>query len=328
VSKSIRTRIKPATLQIGDTIGIVAPASPIKKDLLEAGCKILREFGYQPFYLPSILDQDIYFAGTAQRRMRELQEMFERDEVKAIICARGGYGSNYLLEHFDIEIVRKHPKIFVGYSDVTTLMTWFMDQANLITFHGPMVAKDFAVENGVAQEYWISALGGADSLEFHFSGSGGEVKTIATGRCEGVLYGGCLSMLVASLGTPYEIDTADTVLFVEDLATKPYQIDRMFMHLKLAGKLKSVRGIIFGEMLDCAQPGATNYTLETILRRLVADLNIPVIYGLRSGHVSCRNITLPLGIRVALSAEPYEVRLNFLESATAPAVVTARASKS
>jgi muramoyltetrapeptide carboxypeptidase len=327
VTRVFKTFVKPPALHPGDTVGVVAPASPIKREALEAGCKALEELGYKPFYLSSILEQDIYFAGTVQRRVRELQEMFEREEVRAIVCARGGYGTNYLLEHFDVEVVRKYPKIFVGYSDVTTLMTSLMDRTGLVTFHGPMVAKDFAVADGVDRECWQSALGGADSWEITFSG-GSEVKTLTAGRCEGILYGGCLSMLVASLGTPYEIDTAGAVLFVEDLATKPYQIDRMFMNLKLAGKLESVRGIIFGEMLDCAQPGATNYTLETILRRLVANLNIPVIYGLRSGHVSRRNITLPLGIRVALSAESDHVRLTFLEPATAPALVTARASKS
>ena len=328
MSGDLKTRVKPPSLQAGDTVGIIAPASPIKRELLEAGCAALRGLGYKPFYLDSIFDQDIYFAGTAKRRARELQEMFERDEVRAIICARGGYGTNYLLDQIDIDVIRRNPKIFVGYSDVTTLMTWFMDQANLVTFHGPMVAKDFAVADGVQVESFQLAVGGADVSEITFSGGPEpEVKSIRTGDCEGILYGGCLSMLVASLGTPYEIDTGNTVLFIEDLATKPYQVDRMFMHLKLAGKLESVRGIIFGEMLDCAPPGSA-YTLETVIRRLVADLSIPVIYGLRSGHVSRRNMTLPLGIRVALSAQARQVSLKFLEPATVPVPVAARSAKS
>jgi muramoyltetrapeptide carboxypeptidase len=136
------------------------------------------------------------------------------------------------------------------------------------------------------------------------------------GTAEGVLYGGCLSMLVASLGTPYEIHTAGTILFIEDVATKPYQIDRMLMQLKLAGKLSAVRGIIFGEMLACAQPGNELYTLEKVVMRIVGNLNIPVAYGLRSGHVSRANITLPMGVRVRLEADNSGVVLQALESAT------------
>src|SRR5271169_3769185 len=136
-------RIKPPALQPGDTIGIVAPASNIKRESLDAGCDALRRLGYKPFYLDSILEKDLYFAGSAERRARELDEMFARDDVRAIICARGGYGANYLLETLDLEKIRAHPKIFVGYSDVTALLTYFSDKAGLVTFHGPMVAKDW-----------------------------------------------------------------------------------------------------------------------------------------------------------------------------------------
>src|SRR6266550_1117642 len=141
-------RIKPPALQPGDTIGIVAPGSNIKRELLEAGCETLKRLGYTPFYFDSILDQDLYFAGTVERRARELQEMFERDDVKAIISARGGYGTNYLLNVLNLDEIVSHPKIFMGYSDCTTLLTGF-SSAGLITFHGPMVTKDFALADGV-----------------------------------------------------------------------------------------------------------------------------------------------------------------------------------
>src|SRR6266853_344468 len=137
-------RIKPPALQHGDTVGIVAPASNIQRDLLDAGCEMLRRLEYRPFYLDSILDQDLYFAGSAERRARELEEMFVRDDVRAIVCARGGYGANYLLNALDLRKIAAHPKIFVGYSDLTSLLTRFADAANFVTFHGPMVTKDFA----------------------------------------------------------------------------------------------------------------------------------------------------------------------------------------
>jgi muramoyltetrapeptide carboxypeptidase len=319
-------RLKPPPLRPGDIIGIVAPGSPIKRDLLLAGCDGLRRLGYQPFYKDSILDRDLYFAGSTRRRARELEEMFERDDVRAIICARGGYGTNYLLQELDLAQLRRQPKIFIGYSDVTTLLTWFTS-AGLVTFHGPMVTKDFALPEGVHLASWNAALTAASAWELNFP-AGSEVKVLLEGVAEGTLYGGCLSMLVASLGTPFEIDTRDTILFVEDVATKPFQVDRMLMQLKLAGKLKSVRAIIFGEMLDCIQPGVEqDYTLEEVVTRVLRDLHIPVAYGLRSGHVTRENLTLPLGVRCSLQAGKDAVRLRLLEPSVAPAGQGLRSAK-
>ncbi len=253
---------------------------------------------FEPFYFDSILDQDLYFAGSVQRRARELEEMFARDDVRGIICARGGYGCNYLLPEIDIEKVRRQPKIFIGYSDVTTLLTYFTDIAGIVTFHGPMVTKDFAVEQGIHLPSWQAAMRG-EPYELSSDNLCG-FKPLLAGRAEGVLYGGCLSMLVASLGTPYEIRTEGTILFIEDVGAKPYQIDRMLMQLKLAGKLASTRGLLFGEMLDCVQPGGQSYSLEEVVTRVVADLGVPVAYGLRSGHVTRENVSLPLGARAQL----------------------------
>jgi muramoyltetrapeptide carboxypeptidase len=314
-------RIKPPALQHGDTVGIVAPASNIQRDLLNAGCDMLRRLGYKPFCLESIFDQDLYFAGSAERRVRELEEMFVRDEVRAILCARGGYGSNYLLGKLNLQKIARHPKIFVGYSDNTTLLTHFVDSTGLLTFHGPMITKDFAHADGVDLISWEAALTGRSEWAVP-SDSG--MKPLVEGSAEGVLYGGCLSMLVASLGTPYQIRTAGTILFLEDVATKPFQIDRMLMQLKLAGKLESARGIIFGEMTDCVQQKDQGYTLEEVVLRVVGDLGIPVAFGLRSGHVSQRNVTLPIGVRAALTVDSREARLTILEAATAPSAVSAR----
>jgi len=312
VSPSQNSRIKPRALRPGDKVGIVAPASNVKRELLEAGCDGLRRAGYEPFYFESILDRDLYFAGSAERRARELEDMFARDDIRAIVCARGGYGSNYLPLALDPMKIAPHPKILVGYSDITTLVCCIADSANFVTFHGPMVTKDFAIADGVDMESWQNALGGAEEWEI---GKGSGAKPLVTGEAEGILYGGCLSMLVASLGTQHEIRTAGTILFIEDVAAKPYQIDRMLMQLKLAGKLKDVRGIIFGEMMDCRQSSDQDYTLEEVVLRIVEDLRIPVAFGLRSGHVSRANITLPIGVRARLIVDD-SVKLRILEAAT------------
>jgi len=307
-----RQPAKPPALRTGDTVGIVAPASNIKRTELEAGCEALRRAGYRPFYLDSILEQDLYFAGSVERRARELEEMFVRDEVRAIVCARGGYGANYLLRELDLEKIKAHPKILVGYSDITTLLTHFVDAAGLVTFHGPMAAKDWAHEDGVDLVSWQSALSGAIAWDVAL---GAGVSGLVEGEAEGVLHGGCLSILVASLGTPYEIKTAGTVLFLEDLAAKPYQIDRMLMQLKLGGHLDAVRGIVFGEMLDCVQTVNQGYTLQDVVLRIVGDLGIPVAFGVRSGHVTSRNITLPFGVRAQLAVRAGQVAMRILESA-------------
>ena len=307
-------RIKPPALRIGDTVGIVAPASNVKRGDLEAGCEALRRAGYKPFYLDSIFEQDLYFAGSVERRARELEEMFARDEVRAIVCARGGYGANYLLKALDLEKIRAHPKIFVGYSDLSTLMTFLWQATGLVTFHGPMVAKDWNRAGGVDLASWHAALAGMAAWELQL-GAGSGVSGLADGEAEAVLYGGCLSILVASLGTPYEIKTAGTILFLEDLAAKPYQIDRMLMQLKLAGKFEGVRGIVFGEMLDCVQTANQGYKLEDVVMRLVGDLGVPVAYGVRSGHVTTGNITLPFGVRAGLTVRGGQVRLRILEAA-------------
>ena len=304
-------RVKPPALRPGDTVGIVAPASNLKRDDLEAGCSALQQAGYRPVYLDSILDRDLYFAGSVQRRARELEEMFVRDDVRAIVCARGGYGANYLLQNLDLDKIKSHAKIFVGYSDVTTLLTYFAD-SGLVTFHGPMAAKDWAHNDGIDLASWQAALSGSAAWDVAL---GASVCGLADGQAEGILYGGCLSLLVATLGTPYEIGAAGTILFLEDVAAKPFQIDRMLMQLKLAGKLDDIRGIIFGEMLDCVQTANQGYSLEEVVTRIVGDLRVPVAYGVRSGHVTSRNITLPFGVRASLTVDGGQVSLRILESA-------------
>ena len=306
--------VKPPALRHGDTIGIVAPASNIRRADLEAGCAALARAGYRTFYFDSILERDLYFAGSAPRRARELEEMFERDDIRAILCARGGYGANYLLPHLDLAKIKAHPKIFIGYSDITTLLTYFVDAAGLVVFHGPMATKDWTHENGVELNSWQSALSSSAPWDVPLNR---EVIALAEGEAEGILYGGCLSILVASLGTPYAIKTAGTILFLEDVAAKPFQIDRMLMQLKLGGYFDDVRGIVFGEMLDCFQSPTQDYALQEVVQRVVGDLNVPVAFGVKSGHVSSGNITLPFGVKAKLSVQGAQVNLKITESAVA-----------
>lgn len=285
----------------GDTIGLIAPASVVDRAALETGCRQLNALGYPTVYLESIFDQDQYFAGSVDRRVNELHEMFRRDDVKAIVSARGGYGCNYLLPFLDLDLIAEHFKCFIGYSDVTTLHTWFNDHG-LQTFHGPMASKDFTHANGVDIISWREVLGdGCYSIALESSAN---AAVVFEGEAEAPLYGGCLSMLAESLGTPYDFHADGCILFVEDISVWPYQVDRMLMQLKMAGKLDAVRGIIFGDMASCRQDGLPDYTIPTIARRVLGEFGIPVVMGLRSGHVEHDNITLPLGGTVRLNATP------------------------
>jgi muramoyltetrapeptide carboxypeptidase len=303
--------IKPRALRPGDKIGIFAPASQFNREAFVAGCDRLRQMGYEPVYAESIFDRDIYFAGTAERRLQELESLIVRDDIAGLVGVRGGYGSNYLLSDLNFEAFAKHPKIFLGCSDLTSLSTAITDRRGLVTFHGPMIAKDIA-GGSFEVSSWDNAFQGAEQWEIPTTG----VETLRTGQARGRLYGGCLSILVASMGTPFEIQTDDTILFLEDIGEKPYQIDRMLMHLRLAGKLDKVRGFVFGEMLDCVQPGKQDYTLQQVIMKVLAEYRVPIAYGLKSGHVSGGNITLPIGVEAALTAESSGVQLKILEAAT------------
>jgi len=313
-------RFYPRPLQSGDTIGIVAPAGPIRPDALEAGCATLLRMGYRPFYLPSILDRDLYFAGSTERRVNELHEMFRRKEVRAILCARGGYGCNYLLPRLDLELIRRNRKIFAGCSDITTLLTYLCDAVGMVTFHSPMAAGDFGRPDGVDEEAWFAAVASSENYRRVFDSE--EVQPLAQGTAEGTLYGGCLSLLCASLGTPYEVRTRGTILFVEDLNEPPYRIDRMLMQLRLAGKFRGVRGIIFGEMRNCNQPGGEDYTLQQVVMRVIGELGVPIAFGFKSGHVSSGNFTLPIGVRAKLEVAK-RVALEYQPATRRPRASTA-----
>ncbi|HEY5029399.1 MAG TPA: LD-carboxypeptidase, partial [Candidatus Angelobacter sp.] len=249
-----------------------------------------------------------------ERRTREFQEFWRRDDIAGLICVRGGYGSNYLLEKLDYGMIAERPKILLGCSDVTSLLTAINDRTGLVGFHGPMVAKDIA-DGTFDLSSWNSALQGATNWRVATAG----IEVLRTGKAAGRLYGGCLSMLVASLGTSFEVQTEGCILFIEDIAEKPYRIDRMLVQLRLAGKLDKVRGFVFGEMLDCVPPKGETYNLQQVIMRALAPYNVPVVYGLKSGHVTSGNITLPIGVQAELEAEGADVSLRIPEASTVTA---------
>lgn len=304
--------LRPAGLGAGSSLRLVSPASRFDLQKAEQGLTTLRTMGYRAEQATNALARYAeYSAGTAVQRLEDIHAAFSDPSVDAILCNRGGYGSAELLRGLDIEIVRKHPKALIGCSDITTLLTWLHDATGLITFHGPMAAGDFARDNGVDVACWNQAL--TQTAPWQLDANAG-MRVLKPGRASGKFYGGCLSMLVASLGTPYEIQTAGTILFIEDVGTRPYQIDRMLQQLRLAGKLDHVRGIVFGYMLDCGQPDQPDDFLERVLLRALADFPGPIAFGLRSGHVPARNLTLPIGVASELDLTQSPI-LRFHEAA-------------
>jgi muramoyltetrapeptide carboxypeptidase len=288
--------IKPPALRAGDTIGIVAPASNIKPDLLEEGCRELERLGFKTVYRPDIVSSYRYFAGPHERRTGEFVEMLRSKDIRAIFCARGGYGSGHLIPNLDAELIRQNPKIVSGASDITLLLNW-IERAGVVSFHGPMVATSIRQgTEGYDRDVLLGVLQEASKVRFPTHGT----TVLRTGRAEGRLTGGCLSLVVSTLGTKHEIDTSDSILVMEDIDAKPYQIDRMIIHLKQAGKFDGVRGVVFGEMLNCMQHQNQGYTLEQVLADLLAEFTFPVLFGFATGHTSRPNVIVPFGVRARL----------------------------
>jgi len=288
------------------SVGVVSLASCVEGSALQAGCNALRALsGWQVERSPVALEREGDFSGSPVSRAAALMEMWQRADVDAILCARGGYGSNYLLPLLDFEAMKATPKVFVGYSDNTSLLL-ALDHAGIVGFHGPMVASDFAT--GIADgSSFLAALQGK-ALELTFP-AGTHVPSLIEGRAHAPITGGCLSVVVTSLGTPWEIETAGKILFLEDVNEKPYRIDRMLMHLLLAGKFDGVRGIIFGKMLGCSPASEQEETLPQMIRRILGGLGVPIVLGFPSGHVAQWNTTLPFGVPAVLESYEEVVRL-------------------
>ena len=295
----------PATRTAGlpPLVRIIAPASSAQPARIAEGARVLAARGYRlSFGAHAEGRYPPYFAASAEARLADLHAAFADATVDLIMCTRGGYGSNYLLEELDLELIRSHPKPLFAYSDMTAVQTWLMDQTGLVAFHGPMLAADFYRAEGADLASFDAVLTG--QLPAYSTAHG--MRVLRPGDAQGILYGGCLSLLAASLGTPYAPHTEGKLLFLEDVGAKPYQVDRMLRQLRLAGKLDGVKGYIFGEMLDCTSPGAPPGLLEQAIFAALDGLAGPVAIGLRSGHVSRANVTLPLGLqaRLTLPDEP------------------------
>jgi muramoyltetrapeptide carboxypeptidase len=291
--------LRPPAVPPDAAVSVIAPASFAQPDRVDRGMKALRTAGFSP--RPgehTHMRGPLFFAGTTAQRLADLHAAFADDETRMVMCLRGGYGSNYLLDGLDLDLIRQHPKPFFAYSDLTGIQLYLLDRLGLPAFHGPMVAADFANEDGVDLASFNAALAGSP----YSVGAAEGMRVLKSGTARGMLYGGCLSILVSLLETPWEPATEGKLLFIEDTGAKPYQIDRMLWQLRQAGKLRDVRGVVFGEMLECASPGAAPDLLEQTILHAFEDFDGPVAMGLRSGHVSRGNVTLTLGVEAELHA--------------------------
>ncbi len=303
--------LKPPAVGDGAGISLIAPASFALPERVERGLAALRALGYRPKLDEQALKRGpLYFAGSAEQRLAGLHAAFADESTSAVMCLRGGYGSNYLLGGLDLELIGKHPKPLFAYSDLTGVQLRLLDELGLPAFHGPMAAADFYLADGIHLDSFRSALKG----EPYSVGAAEGLRPLRPGAARGRLYGGCLSILVSLLGTPWEPRTEYTLLFLEDTGVKPYQIDRMLWQLRRAGKLKGVRGIVFGEMPDCVSPGAAPELVEEAILSALDGFEGPIAIGLRSGHVSRQNVTLTLGVEAELTVGD-ETRLEMLEAA-------------
>jgi muramoyltetrapeptide carboxypeptidase len=303
--------MKLKAVQPGASLTLLAPASYAADERVQRGTAALEALGYKVKLGEHARARGpLFFCGTPADRLADLHAAFADDAVDAVLCLRGGYGSNYLLDGLDLELIAAHPKPLFGYSDLTGVQLHLLDKIGLPAFHGPMAAADFYLEQGVDLGSFTAALTG----QSYSVGDAEGLRPMREGSARGVLYGGCLSILVAMLGTPYEPCTEGKLLFLEDLNAKPYQVDRMLWQMRKAGKFEGVTGIIFGEMLDCASPGADPALIEQAILSALDGFEGPIGFGLRSGHVSHHNVTLRFGVEAELTVAN-EARLTLREAA-------------
>jgi len=296
---------KPAALRRGDVIGVVSPAAAVDAAAVATGVHALESLGFTVRLGAAVFRRDGYLAGGDQERRDDLVAMLRDPEVRAIVCSRGGYGSGRLLPLLDPSIAREHPKIVVGFSDLTFLLNDLVQRAGLVTFHGPMLADLGARPETAAR---LTGLLMGDRHDWTLRAR----DIVQPGTAEGVTAGGCLSAVVAMLGTPYEIETDGRLLLLEDANEKPFRIDRMLTQLRYAGALEHVAGVIFGEMPGCSAHADEAVTVRDVVAECFADANYPVAFGFPSGHGE-GHATVPLGVHARLAGE----RLTLLESPVA-----------
>lgn len=295
--------IKPKRLLPGSRIGVLAPAGSVKKASLGRGIQAIRKLGYRVSLSGKIFERVGYLAGDDRIRALVLNQMFANPDIDAIICARGGFGSIRILDQVDYATVRKNPKVFVGFSDITLLHLAIHRFSNLVTFHGPMVAVDFRNLSNYNQKYFLTAVASPGPIgKITNSKELGRWKAIAEGNASGPILGGNLTLITRLLGTKYEPDFRNKILFLEDLNEDIYKIDGMLAQLKLAGILKTVKGVILAEFVKCVPSKKASFTLEEVFQQYFASARYPVIYPVSGGHGEDK-ITIPLGVKVSINTQ-------------------------
>jgi len=312
--------IKPARLKNGDTIALVTPGSYITQQEKEESINNLRSLGFNVIYSDRLMQKNGYFSATDRERAADLNEMFERKDVQGIMCARGGYGCARILPYLDYDLIEDNPKALIGFSDVTALQYAIFNNTGLITFHGPVSISTFSSFSN--KNFRNVLLYPSDELELENSKTGNNynpygISVIADGKAEGELVGGNLSIVVSLIGTEYDLDFSNKIVFLEEFIEEPYRIDRMLTQMIQAGKLENAAGIALGVFKLC-EPNKTNpafkdsFSLMEVLKDRLGNLGIPVIYGLSFGHIADK-FTLPFGGKAELNTEPK--RLKLIESA-------------
>lgn len=302
--------MKAKRLRYGDTIGIVAPASPSTEEKIRSAVLNLTAMGFKVKLGRSACLARGYLAGDDAQRAEDIMEMFADNEVDAVFCLRGGYGSMRILDRLNYKRIRKHPKIFIGYSDITALLNTIYQNTGLITFHGPMAASDLS---GDPDDYSLFSMKMLleDGTKPHVISNPPAipVMTLREGRAEGRLVGGNLSIITALMGTPYEIETKDRILFMEDIGEEPYRIDRMLTQLRLSGKLRDAAGIVLCGWNNCdAKEPDKSLTLSEVFNDLIPDCGKPVLYGYKIGHCLPK-LTIPVGAKVRLDSGRKHIKI-------------------
>ncbi|NLV88138.1 MAG: LD-carboxypeptidase [Tissierellia bacterium] len=307
--------IKPKVLRFGDTVGIIAPASPTTDGNIKKVEKKLTDMGFKVKMGKSVYERYGYLSGNDAVRAEDINSMFKDKEIDGIICIRGGYGTPRILDLIDYEIIKENPKVFVGYSDITALHIAFNQIAGLVTFHGPMAASDMVRNfSDFSKDHLLKAIMDDEPLGGISNPEGEEIITINGGIGEGEIIGGNLSLIVDTIGTPYEIDVKGKILFIEEVGEEPYNIDRMFNQLRLSGKLSEAEAIILGDFNKCdPEKPDESLTLEQVINDHIKPLGKPTIYNLQAGHCEPM-VTIPFGVRARLDADKQE--LTILENAT------------
>jgi muramoyltetrapeptide carboxypeptidase len=302
--------VRPPHLRAGDTIGIVAPAWSFDPDNFKRGVDKLRKIGFKVKYDRSVFSKYWSMAGYDKERAGQINRMFADKEIKAILCAKAGYGSIRTIPYLNNNIIRKNPKIFIGYSDITIILYYLYRISKMVIFHGPVVSDEiYEGMNPLTLDYLLKVITQNSPLgEIRFEG----LKSIRPGKGSGILVGGNMSLVINAIGTPYDIDTEDKILFLEDIGEDLEVIDNYLMHMKLAGKFRKIKGIIFGRMVDCIDRSGKKYTINDILNDILKDVRVPIVYGFPSGHRirGAPDVTLPMGVSVTLDASKPSLIIN------------------